>query len=487
MGTAADKLKELGVNQDLAKAVGFAEDVYSKVSWAYGAYSTAKDLLVSLGFLGKPDDPLEKISEQLKNIELKLDMVLSELADVKEKLLAGFKLMTLREIGDKLAYAYVAAYKAKAYLEAKIKSGDGQIHPEIENAFFDAQNDSWEVAGSLSQNEHYWMRLFAEEAVYSDGWSGALKPEVEGNYVWDYRLALAAYLQIVANRVIVYLVSDPDDYQKNEVILQSMRTYADHLRKEYDKILKSFTPIRPPDYEEMKYLIPFMDDVNFWYDYSEINPLYSKTYIKRYDFSSYEIDFFLKERIPGGRWRPEKYLYGVVEKYSGYFCSGAYPQDEIRAGSQYLSIPQSFEYKGMQHNEAWWDWWKAKLVVAQPEAFRAFYNQFVARHAVRTLKLRKQLYVELGLPKVRETILHLYSMFEPTKLLADPIAWTDPAAWSVRDAYTGIERAVKKSNPAPGAQVSLRAIAAVLEPKMVNSPIISLRQMFLLDENITYV
>ncbi len=454
MGDIAEKLKEAGLGEDFAQAAGYAEAVYSKVNMAYGAYSTGKDVLIYLGVLGKPDDPLEQLNKQLAAIQRTLDEILSKLEENKRATVDASKLVTRTQILNEVSDACIAAYNARAFLEHP-------DDPQIEADFDHARILSQQAADHLYRNEYYWKRIYLVDSLYSDAWSGILYPEgvteagTADGYIWDYRLPLIAYLESLANRSIVLLASSPDVRQAHR---PQMLAYADQLCEHYRRILGQFKAIRPPTSQEMTYVIPAMDDARFYkldLDGSTHLPL-----------TSSEREGLLDRWIPGGRWRRAGYLLGAVDQFAGYVCKAGYPQEELRQGAAHLAVKGSFWVSGAQGAGM-------TVTIAQPQAYQAFYERFILRHTLRSRRQAAQLFTELGLPGVLSCIRDLYA----TLGLSPPQGLPDPTIWSMREVCSWLP-AHRQNEAMDGPCISLRKLGTALETQ---APV-SLRRMLLLEE-----
>jgi hypothetical protein len=499
MGDAAKELKKLLQEGDqdgpLVKALGTAEDIYGTMSGAYTVYSTGKELFDELS--GGQEDPLADIKRMLDSIITKLDLALAGLEEIKSMIVDTSGLITRQFIGNEVADAITARDKAKVYLEFPDTS-------DFEEEFEAARASSEFRLGHVYGNNYYWMRLCVQDAVYSDVWSSPQYPEgghcpegaPDGDpYVWDYRVALPAYLVILASHTLLLLASEPE-YRNPK--MGEMAKYITHLGEVYKKIVNSFVSIQAPNRDELKCVIFAMDPGNFyWYRKEKITGETFPTYdfidpkdgrrVRIQRFGSGSIDWIIGNRIPGGHWIQANYVFGEVERYSGYDCTAAYPQDELKAGAPLVGFtPPTIDYELTDWDSLWWEWHvKNTLTVKQPAQFQTFYDRFCVRHTLRKLRKRNQLYLELGLTELYQTIRHYYS----TLKVAIPWELIDLhakfASWSLREVYQEIRRCIT-GYPPPEAPISLRVMAGILEPfQAVVSPVISLRGLCLLDEEFT--
>lgn len=460
MGDLGKKLQEMGAGKEFADAVGYAEDIYSKVSMAYAAYSKGKEVLTYLGVLGKPEDPMAKISKQLMVIAQKLDQVLLNLEELKKVSIDASKLFTRTEVANEAADANMAAYNAKAYLEYP---SDAQIQTDFDHARTIAHT----AANRLYSNEYYWKRIFLQEALHEDLWSGVIYPDgvssqgTSDGYIWDYRLALLVYLDVLICRSLVLLASSSEEKNAH---WQEMSNYAQGLCERYMRIVNQIREVHAPGYQELVSMIPAMDDANFYVldirDNSTHLPL-----------SVAERDEILRDWVPGGRWRLVGYATGVVEAWTGYACTVAYPQQELREGMVHLSLSGSYCVSGA--NMA-----GASVSVNNPEAFQSFYELFTLRHNLRTHAQKTRIYRELGLPKVLACIRYLFSFLGVD--LAGPLP--DYTVRSLREAFDRVPSA-RRSTAMVRGSISLRGMADVVGV----SGDLSVRRILLMEENLVPV
>ena len=489
MGEAAKKLKKLisaGDDDSLVQALGTAEDIYGTMSGLYGYYGAAKDILGELGFLGTPEDPLEKIADLLNHIVGQLNAILGEILVTQGKIDAASKLITALLTEKEKASVETAFENALVYTK--------NPNPYNKEQYDLSLNDSWTALNLLSAlSMKYWERLFVEDGLYSDTWTGPFYPDAivpESEYIWDYRYALPQYLQVLQRQLFI-ISANSAEFQNDSI--PRLKELGDFLFENvYKKILGGFAEITAPEPNELKYVLFAMNPANFyWYrkeraaetfgTYDFIDPKDGRR-VRIQHFPEAGIDRLRGNQIPGGHWIQANYVFGAVERYSGYDCTASYPLDELNAGTTLIgfSAPTiDAEYNNWA--PYWWELVKNTVTLKQPTQFESFYQRFCIRHTLRKLRKRKQLYSELGLPKLYQTICHYYSILKlaiPDELIALNNLFM---SWSVREAYHEIRRCLTGS-PLPEAPISLRVMAAKLEPMQA---VISLRRLCLLDEQFT--
>jgi len=503
MGEAANKLKKLisaGDDDSLVKALGTAEDIYGTMSGIYGYYGAAKDILGKLGFLGKPADPLEEITSLLKVIRETLDEILGKLQEIEAKISAGSKLTTFQLIEDKFVSVKTAFDNAVDLIEHPNNSS-------IQYEYDDSLGGSWWALNAVTTPDmYYWQRLPAADGLYSDDWTPPLYPDdtnPDSAYIWDYRWLLPRLLQSLQRHIFVVSANTPD-YQNAKI--DNLQEYGEFLLNNiYRKILDGFAHIRRPDAAEFKYVIFASDPANFsWYKTPTSDFPGGHLDVQKERHTDQSIHWLRENRVPGGLWIKANYVFGSVERYSGYDCSAPYPSIELKSMMPVIAFNLPTE------NEAWringWPnfWWlKVKNTITVKPEFQRSYDRFCMRHTLRTLRKRNQLYNELGLPKLYQTIRHYFSILNlplpipPTPTDANPNAnrltglniqfssWSGLnlqfTSWSVREVYQEVRRCIT-DNPPPEAPISLRVMAAMLDPIQAAIAAISLRRLCLLDE-----
>ena len=393
----------------------------------------------------------------MDKIQQTLDKIFLALEGLKQTTVTASKLITRTMVANEASSASVAAYNAKAYLA-------NNTDPEIKTDFYYARIMTQEAADHLRSNEWYWRRIFLPEALYEDIWSGVAYPDgvsaqgAPDDCIWDYRMAMPAFLEIIACRSIVLLASSSGEQAAHT---DEMLGLADGLCERYLKILGNIRTIRPPSYQELADLIPATNDGNFYV----LDVEDSTTHLP---LSSAERNEILQNWVPGGRWRLANYLTGVVEAWTGYRCAVGYPRGELDTGAAYLALTGSFWVSGA--NMA-----GAKVSIKDPQAFQAFYDRFVLRHALRTEVQRQRLFNELGLRGILNSIRFLYAT-----LHAAPSQWLpDCSVRSIREAFDLIAPA-RQPSAMEGGAISLRKMADVIG---VSAPL-SARSILLMDENL---
>jgi hypothetical protein len=488
LGDIAKQLKKLisaGDDDSLVKAVGTAEDIYGTMSGLYGYYGAAKQILGKLGFFGTSADPMEKISDLLNQIKTQLENMLGAILVAQKKIDAASELITLQLTDQQIASAKTAFDNAVVYVKNPTGNNKEQYDETISN--------SWTAVNLLSDlSLHYWVRLFVEEGLYKDAWTPPLYPDdtsPESKYIWDFRLTLLQFVKLLQRNLFV-IAANTTEFQKDN--LGRMKEYGDFLfANVYKKILAGFAEIKSPDPEEMKYVLFAMDPANFCWHRKEGHAETFNTYdfidpkdgrrVRKERFTEEGIKWLRENRIPGGPWILANYVFGEVERYSGYDCTATYPVNELKAGLGLVSFTVPLvdaDYNGWSNY--WWGLVKNTVIVKEPHKFERFYENFSIRHRVRTLRRRKQLYNELGLPKLYNIIRNYYS----TLHLEIPYELTELhnkyGSSSTRETYQPILASIK-DNGWPQSSVSVRQMSTLL---VGGQPVISVRQVMLLAEEL---
>ena len=352
MGDAAKNLKKLisaGDDDSLVKAFGTAEDIYGTMSGLYGYYGAAKDILIKFGVLGKPEDPLEKIAHLLSTIVDQLNAVLGKLEDIKAKIDAGSKLTTWQLTDAEITWVKTEFDFAVALADNANDYNKLQYDLHL--------GESWNALNLLiDAKQNYWKRLFGEDALYGDVWTEPcypddMRPDDSGrppDYIWDYRLTLPQYIQSLQRHLFI-VSANSAEYQTQKDTINQLTAFGDFLFENvYKRILSAFASIGPPKADDMKYVLFAMDPANFYWHRKEGHSETFSTYdfidpkdgrrVRIQRFSDAGIDWLRANLIPGGNWVRANYVFGEVERYSGYDCTARYPLDELKAGAPLIAF-----------------------------------------------------------------------------------------------------------------------------------------------------
>jgi hypothetical protein len=435
MGSIADLSHTLGVSDKVKTVIDTAETAFSACCAAYGIASTVVGVLSRVfGSGGEEETISEKIDRLLEHFDEMFQVLEAEV-------LAASELNTREHLQQQLNKARGARDAAVSYAPY---AGDPHPPPQTYEAFLKAQGDSKTAADDLAHN--YWDRIYTADALYADGWGDCMYPPRDdpgSKFVWDYRLALPAYLEAVLIRLAVILVSETE--YREGLGRSDIRNHAIRLTQIYREILKGFQFVRAPKYSELYYLLPCMDDACLWI---LLHPLGFAPEYPGQPVDEYYVRLALNlYRI--GQWRLENYVYGAVDSYGAEASTASYPSEEIMQGAASIDI------RGL-----------ALRVSQQPgpqpipsiysEDFTRFVERLQLRHTLRSRTLAHALYNSLGLDNLRRTILHLYGTLNER-----PDDWLEYAPWSVRQAFESMP-AWMKSELAPDQPISLRTMSAQL-------------------------
>lgn len=501
MGQGAEKLKHLLSEGDndgpLVQALGLAEDVYGTLSGAYATYGAVTAALGAIGILGSDSAQLDKLNTLIDSILDTLVDVLASLDELKALTLADHTLMKLTLLTSPLASVKVAFNHA---LAAPPAPDDSMAYA----VFLDSIDDSWTAITQLAlPSMDYWYRLFAREALYSDAWTGYLQPDTSSSadglaeYVWDYRVLLPRYLDVLAQHTCVYLKASELDPAYGRLMENDMQALGLFLYTHvFQKITSAVAHIRPPSRQELKYVLAALDDEHFFYyrkqgpgetftawdflDPTDGTPIKIVHFATEYPSLS-AVQLLLTEHIPGGLWRFAGFPFGAVEAFSGFDSTFSYPLAELEAAAAgYIEVtPGTWDHSVSL--EVWTSAWDVQII--RPTDFQRFHERFVFRHAIRTLRQHKELYRQLGLPRLCAIIVHqLRTLHSPLpKALLDADARL--TSWSLREVYGLLPSSIDGAIVAPGGDFTLRWLLRMsLPPADLPPPLVSLRKCLLLDE-----
>jgi hypothetical protein len=437
MGSIADLSHTLGVSDKVKTVIDTAETAFSACCAAYGIASTVVGVLSRVfGSGGEEETISEKIDRLLEHFDEMFQVLEAEV-------LAASELNTREHLQQQLNKARGARDAAVSYAPY---AGDPHPPPQTYEAFLKAQGDSKTAADDLAHN--YWDRIYTADALYADGWGDCMYPPRDdpgSKFVWDYRLALPAYLEAVLIRLAVILVSETE--YREGLGRSDIRNHAIRLTQIYREILKGFQFVRAPKYSELYYLLPCLDDACLWILLDRLGGLvvvHTGEPVDEYQLSIVVAYYHI------GQWRLENYVYGAVDSYGAEASTASYPSEEIMQGAASIDIRELAKRLPMTIPGL------PSAPPNLPEDFTRFVERLQLRHTLRSRTLAHALYNSLGLDNLRRTILHLYGT-----LNEKPDDWLEYAPWSVRQAFESMP-AWMKSELAPDQPISLRTMSAQL-------------------------
>ncbi|HOU69816.1 MAG TPA: hypothetical protein PLK88_00315 [Methanothrix sp.] len=376
-----DEAKE--ISPVFKKAIEAAENAlpyYNYANWGIKAI-TGKDIKDHLGIFGEPTNlpsPFYELTQALGDISDSLNDIYCGVENIQKRLMSWEEKTDRSDIYNINNYIETTARNGYRYITDPNKDKpEGEIN---KNQFEEQLAESEPKLMQLAYNPDYWRRIYVGRTkdpnvndpypgTYSDVWSGPLDPplEVDGKYVWDYRLALPATLKAIGDWSICLLAAGNSfrDLHRNDVI-----GILERIQGSINKILKEgFQPLEPPD--------------KGWY--------------ARACMEANSKDKF-------SNWGKSDNIYGLVEKFTGVACTANWPTEELIQGAAFISIVADEidpTYTRPVIDPKLWD----------------LYDKFVLMHRLRTLKMARKMSQELGLQNIRNIILqHCFALNMPTDM-----------------------------------------------------------------------
>lgn len=461
-----EALTKYGASEDFVKMVGVVQTIYPYFGMAVAAYQTGKEVLTSLGFLDEPESPFIKIQQKIDAIQQQVAKIYDVLQTVQSIQKKSQQSLVRIFIKEKIIFCNI---KAATDIPIYLKNPKNEAN---RNAFKQASGEILIHAGELTIND-YWKRFYIREAVYHDDWSGLVLPpkpddpekNVEGKddeEVFDYKLALASYMDVLSTLVFAMLAEDKenfDNYMNTQ--LKGEKGHVAFLTSKYNQIVKAFQDIKPPSTFELRKIIALIDD--------HLNEFFSGKL-------GIPFNTQIAMVVQGGAWKLSGFLYGQVEKYSGNYVRSQYPTEELLVGKSlitYKPIESIWNSHATKDASTILFEWSQNIEVKNVNSFDSFYQNFLTRHRLRTLRHRKQLYKKIGMPEIRSVLLHLYR-FIGDKTTDLP----DLALWSVNEVNSTVLQPLGKASK------TIRQMRTTLEPSIFSKPNFSLRSLFLLNEKV---
>jgi len=411
------------------------------------------DIAKSRSYVGSAIEFFEflGIFEKKKTLEDRINNLDNKFTDYFIKVLATTYASSMSCKMSIIATTKATLISKSETAEMRIK---GLYGPGNEEYNFGDMHSACKEALAVFEEQDYliWQRPFLDlkELVYRDKWTKIMKPDtskVEGaEEVFDYRLLLPIYLYGISAFLIVVASNDWKFSKKAHKYETGLR--ADNLLKLHDKILGMIQPIPTPSTG---------DFFGWWINITAHDSLgYPEYYFEYLDEHSWS---FLEECI-----------YGVVEKYSGRSSSDHYKDLRIK------SLPNGYKVKVKNfnnvplHNGGINSYAKLeKMIYHEYLNDDFYYNTFLPKYRIRILKLKKKLYIEIGLPNVWNTIVNLYKIAGVT---FDELDYKkNLAIWSLREViYEAYKNERGESSSKAGTRsITLRDLALRLEVKQVKS------------------
>ena len=302
----------------------------------------------------------------------------------------------------------------------QVGASRGALRPisEHEPPDFDGNRSNMEtftsnVLETLKQDSDFWRRLFLEDLVYRDDWSGELEPSHPDSKVFEYVQTLPAFVESIRNRLCV-LRAVFDDFPHHKGVPEELLQLTTSLKFFHDKIVDGIVTQRPPTIPEITY--------------RPSGGLGSITFSSAWD-TPIEVPV---ETVPPFGFRN----FGVVQIYTGVASIGRYPDDRFP-------------------NQA-----SATEPIFPSLEFENDYSRFLAKHAVGTAARFKHLYANIGLSSVWKMIVHLKKLAGVHVGVAERL--DTGSFWSLREVGLLVKQNLHLS---PNVTISLAKLMVLLDVK----------------------
>jgi hypothetical protein len=233
-GDGEGLLGRLGVPEDLAETLKLAAEVIGVVSGVGTAVSVVIKMLELIGLTGE-ENPFDELYDRIEQ-QLKLQF---------KATLAGQTLSTMQTLNSLIGHAETSASIVAGYLH----------RPTPERAGLLPQADYWsQYAANTMRGQALWLRTYDHDAAVlkagaQSGWQ--FGPDVRSDLLmWDWRLPLLAYLKVLAARIEVIHVIDPD---VDAVHRAEILGHAAFLRATEQRIRAGFSKSVPVPYPGFDY------------------------------------------------------------------------------------------------------------------------------------------------------------------------------------------------------------------------------------------
>jgi hypothetical protein len=224
----------LGIADDDLQLLQISESVIGAVSGISGALNVLKTVLSALGIFAQIDQMQQYVSELVQDFEVVLA--------------AEDQVSLMRDVADKVELARTELENLEEFAPDD-PSATG-VDPTWDSLRGEVLDNSLTAVNTLGDGA-YWLRPFYTEGVYSSAWSGPLnppRPSQSPNLVFDYRLTLAGYLEVISIRVTILAAMVKKYTQVNKHELDSIAT---KLEGYFEIIRAGIVELRAPSIEEI--------------------------------------------------------------------------------------------------------------------------------------------------------------------------------------------------------------------------------------------
>lgn len=211
------------VPPDLMTVAGLGKDVKDTISLAAQAGAVISGVAGVVNFVIGALKMVGAIEED-NPYDLLFNRIDKSLQAILQATQTGSVLSTMQNIRDIVGESESSATFAVQHISAKYPQDTFSL-----NRLALADKDSLDAMNTLS-GDAYWLRIYDEPSIVGPWMSGIpARPVVSQNLVWDYRLALPAWLKCLIVRLAVIEAIDP--LHKNLAFRDEILGYATFTRQ----------------------------------------------------------------------------------------------------------------------------------------------------------------------------------------------------------------------------------------------------------------
>ncbi len=225
----------LGLSQQDIKALNTVSSVIGLISSVWGYFNAAKSVLAQLGLFPQSDQ-IAQLRQAIDELWRNFQAVIAAL-DTEG---------TMRDVDNQRSLGENELQNLQEFAPED-PSATG-VNPQWDSLIAEVLDNSSLAVVTLGKSS-YWQRVFFPELVYSPPWPGPsdqallFTPQHQSGLVFDYRLTLPAYLEVISIRltILVAVVKHYLDNSKDE-----LNTMATTLEGYFNQIRNGIIELGPP-------------------------------------------------------------------------------------------------------------------------------------------------------------------------------------------------------------------------------------------------
>ena len=311
--------------------------------------------------------------------------------------------------------------------------GELQSDPPPSQDFkFGQINECRGIVDGLNNDEQFATNVL-EEKYYEDPWSGPIAPQ-DGDFVLpgaahSTKFILAQFLRALDYFLTVGQAFDQNFVRDNrEHVLQP---YLDRLESTYGKVVQNIVALRAPSQDELlgpPHFIGIGDEQA----YEEFGGFCNGPWAKA------------GNPIPQFDPNPVFYqMYGAVDRFAAHFAVGNYPGVPVNADFTINGPAGTLDFGSPV----------ADFIFPAPNEF---YTRFVAGHSVQNLYAWKQVYLGIGLDKLKTSIDEVRKILGQAP--SDGFALPSGLWWSLRETHDALGDVFPEAAPPAGQTTAVETI-----------------------------